>query len=76
MENNTRVNYAQLYAYAQRLKENPGVWEPIPTRGKHPDRVVVRQRKGLIPALLPEEGFISKQVNYVAMGCFNPPAED
>lgn len=67
-----RVNYAELYAYGQRLKENPGTWEPVPTYSKNPDQVVARQRAGLIPALPPEAGYVSKQVDYVAMAAYEP----
>lgn len=67
-----RVNYAELYAFAQKLKENPGTWEPVPTYSKNPDQVVARQRGGLIPALPPAEGYVSKQVNYVAMAAYEP----
>ena len=65
--NEHRVSYAQLYAYAARLREDhSGEWQPIPTKSRHPSQVVHRQRNGMIPALPPAE-FESRQLNNVAV---------
>lgn len=65
-----RVNYAQLFAFSMMLKENPGEWHPIPTHSTNPDQIIVRQRKGLIPSLLPEEGYVSKQQDFIAYAMY------
>ena len=55
-----RVTQAELFAYALRLRNQPGQWVPIPTNSKNPDGRVNAQRKGRMPTLLPSDGFESR----------------